>query len=340
LRVLKWLILAVVVAGLGLIAWVGAALYNYAHKPTMAESEPVIFSLAPGESFDRLAQRLQVEGIIGKTTQFKWVARLRGNDKHLKAGEYRLSAAMTPVQILDVLVSGEVFLHVATIPEGYSYKQIAAELGRLELADSRAFAELAADPATVGEFGLEGETMEGYLFPDTYYFPKGMSAKTIMAKMVERFRQQVPQAWYDRAKELGFSLHQVVILASIIEKETGDAAERELISSVFYNRLKKRMRLESDPTVIYGIPDFDGNLTRKHLGTRTPYNTYMIRGLPKGPIANPGREAIRAALYPARTDFLFFVSKKDGTHHFSKTIEEHNRAVRKYQLRRRSRRKG
>ncbi|MEJ2039528.1 MAG: endolytic transglycosylase MltG [Desulfosarcinaceae bacterium] len=228
---------------------------------------------------------------------------------------------------------------MVTIPEGYTFKQIASELARLGLADEQAFIDLASDPATVHDFGLEGETMEGYLFPDTYYFPKGLPAKSIMAKMVERFRQQVPREWSQRARQLGLSLYQVITLASIIEKETGDASERPLISSVFHNRLKKHMRLESDPTVIYGIKNFDGNLTRKHLTTRTPYNTYTIRGLPKGPIANPGRDAIRAALYPAQTDFLFFVSKKDSTHHFSKTIEEHNRAVRKYQLRRRPKRK-
>ena len=340
LRVLKWLVLLIIVAGLGLATWIGVGLYTYAHKPARTESEPVIFNLAPGESFDKLAQRLQGQGIIEKTTPFKWVARIRGNDKHLKAGEYQLSAAMTPIQILDILVSGEAYLHVLTIPEGFTFRQIAAELGCLGLTDPQVFIGLASDPATVKEFGLEGETMEGYLFPDTYYFPKGMPAKTIMEKMVERFRQQIPQTWHERARELGFSLYQVITLASIIEKETGVAAERELISSVFHNRLKKHMRLESDPTVIYGIPDFDGNITRKHLGTRTPYNTYMIRGLPKGPIANPGRDAIGAALYPDKTDFLFFVSKKDGTHQFSKTIQEHNRAVRKYQLRRRTKRKG
>ena len=137
-----------------------------------------------------------------------------------------------------------------------------------------------------------------------------------------------------RAKDLGFTVHQIVTLASIIEKETGAAFERPIISSVFHNRLKKKMRLESDPTVIYGIKNFDGNLTRKHLGTHTPYNTYKIRGLPAGPIANPGRASLEAALYPEKTVFLYFVSKRDTTHYFSTNLKEHNQAVRKYQLRR------
>ena len=154
----------------------------------------------------------------------------------------------------------------------------------------------------------------------------------IISTMVQRFRSIFTPAWEDRAGHYGFTVHQVVTLASIIEKETGASFERPLISSVFHNRLKKKMRLESDPTVIYGIKNFDGNLTRKHLKTHTPYNTYKIRGLPAGPIANPGRASLEAALFPDDTAYLYFVSKKDSTHHFSNNLKEHNRAVRKYQL--------
>jgi UPF0755 protein len=332
--------LTFIISGLGLLAtvvvgWLAMDVYRYAHQPASTDDTPITFTIASGESFDRLATRLKLEGFIRETLRFKLVARLRGNDKHLKAGEYRLSASMTPIQILDTLVSGEVNLHVITIPEGYTYKQIAQELERLGLADATLFMQTASDPEVVAGFGLEGRTMEGYLFPDTYYLPKGLDPRTIIAKMVERFHQQVPEAWYQRAKELGFSMLQIVTLAAMIEKETGDPSERPVISSVFHNRLKKKMRLESDPTVIYGINDFNGNLTRKHLSTYSDYNTYIIRGLPPGPIANPGRAAIEAALFPAKTDFLYFVSKKDKTHHFSTTIAEHNEAVRKYQLRHR-----
>ena len=152
--------------------------------------------------------------------------------------------------------------------------------------------------------------------------------------MINRFRSVFTTEWEARAEQLGFTVHQIVILASIIEKETGAPFERPIISSVFHNRLKKKMRLESDPTVIYGIEDFDGNLTRKHLLTRTPYNTYTIKGLPAGPIANPGRLSMEAALHPEKTAYIYFVSKKDSTHHFSTNLKQHNKAVRKYQLRR------
>ena len=150
--------------------------------------------------------------------------------------------------------------------------------------------------------------------------------------MVQRFRSVFKPEWEERAASFGFTVHEVVTLASIIEKETGATFERPLISSVFHNRLRKKMRLESDPTVIYGIKDFNGNLTRKHLKTRTPYNTYKIRGLPAGPIANPGRASLEAALFPEKTKYIYFVSKKDRTHYFSTNLKEHNRAVRKYQL--------
>jgi UPF0755 protein len=185
--------------------------------------------------------------------------------------------------------------------------------------------------------GITADTLEGYLFPDTYYFPSGLESKSIITAMVKQFRIAFKPEWQTRAEELGMSVHEVVTLASIIEKETGAPEERPLISSVFHNRLKKGMRLETDPTVIYGIPDFDGNIKRRHLNTYTPYNTYKIKGLPPGPIASPGAAALEAALYPAQSKYLYFVSKKDGTHQFSATIKEHNAAVRKYQLRKKRR---
>jgi UPF0755 protein len=198
------------------------------------------------------------------------------------------------------------------------------------------FLDAATDPETVRGQGIEADTLEGYLFPDTYYFPRGLDSATIIATMVKQFRAAFKPAWEQQAEALGMTVHEVVTLASIIEKETGAPEERPLIASVFHNRLKKGMRLETDPTVIYGIPDFDGNIKRRHLETYTPYNTYKIKGLPPGPIASPGALALEAALYPAQSEFLYFVSKKDGTHQFSRTIKEHNAAVRKYQLRKRT----
>jgi UPF0755 protein len=325
----------ILVVAAGIIGWQAKVLHDYAHLPTARQEPHQIFSIAAGESFGSVSARLEALGLIKEKTRFKLLARITGSDKALKAGESRLSAGMTPLQILDALVSGKAHLYRLTIPEGYNLDQIAEAVERQGLGSKAAFMQFAANPATAQSFHIAAETLEGYLFPDTYLFPKGISAESVVAKMVKRFEDQFLPEWQMRAKELKLSVHEVVTLASIIEKETGEASERPIISSVFHNRLKKNMRLESDPTVIYGIENFDGNITRKHLKTATPYNTYVIRGLPPGPIANPGSASILAALYPAETDFLFFVSKKDRTHQFSTTIDEHNAAVRKYQLKRR-----
>lgn len=329
------LIICLAVIAIGLASWLGADMYGFAHRPAGTAGDLVVFIITPGESLNKICTRLHEQGLISDVPRFMFLARLKKDDKRLKAGEYQLSAELTPLGLLDTLVSGDVYLHTLTIPEGYTLKQITAEIDRLALADADQFLTLATDPKVVKAFGLEGRTLEGYLFPDTYHFPKGLPSRTLIVRMVERFRDQYPEKWHRRTADLKMSQLEVVTLASIIEKETGDPSERPLISSVFHNRLRKRMRLETDPTVIYGIENFNGNLTRKDLRTPTPYNTYIIKGLPPGPIANPGREAIKAALYPAQSDYLYFVAKKDGTHQFSTNIKDHNAAVRKYQLRRR-----
>jgi UPF0755 protein len=235
---------------------------------------------------------------------------------------------------LEKLVSGEVKLYKITIPEGYNIAQIASLTAEAGFGEREKFIAAATDASFAREKGIEADTFEGYLFPDTYFFPRGTDSRKIIATMVDRFRSVFKPEWKDQGQVLGFTIHQIITLASIIEKETGVASERPIISSVFHNRLKKRMRLESDPTVIYGIKNFNGNLTRKHLATKTPYNTYRIKGLPRGPIANPGLESIHAALHPANTPYIYFVSKKDKTHQFSTNLKDHNKAVRKYQLRR------
>ncbi len=335
LKVFTRLFLGIIIAATGVLAWQGAALHRFAHRPAGIDQTQRIVSVSPGENFTTLAAKLEQNEIISNTAKFRLLAVLKGVDKKLKAGEYPLSPAMTPTQVLDVLVGGKSYLYRLTIPEGYTLRQIAEEVAGNELGRADEFVSMATSPEYAASLGIQADTLEGYLFPDTYYFPKRVSTDTILRKMVARFNEQFPNEWHLRATALNRSVHEIVTLASIIEKETGAPFERPIISSVFHNRLKKRMRLESDPTVIYGIPDFDGNIKRIHLSTLTPYNTYKIRGLPPGPIANPGRDAIKAALYPAETDYLFFVSKKDTTHHFSTNIGEHQKAVRKYQLRRR-----
>jgi len=337
-RLLKRLVFISI--GLLLVVAFGVAalwidMQRFAHRPA-GPNAPRIVTVTSGEAFSTLATKLKKKGIISSVWRFKLIARVNGDDTRLKAGEYELAATMPPVQILDILVTGKVLLHRIVVPEGFTLAQVAAQIAHSGVADAAAFETLAKDPALITEFGLAGSNLEGYLFPDTYYFPRNVPARTLIETMVRRFEEQFPPQWKQRAEELGMTVHQVVTLASIIEKETGDPSERALIASVFHNRLKKKMRLQSDPTVIYGIAQFDGNITRRHLNTPTPFNTYQIGGLPPGPIANPGKASIEATLYPAQTRFLYFVSKTNGTHHFSTSLKEHNRAVRKYQLRRKT----
>jgi UPF0755 protein len=325
--------------GIVLFLFLCAGLGTYIELSTYAETpaqphnpKEVVVTVPQGQSLKSTAEMLSEKRIITDPFKLALIARFKGYDKQLKAGEYMLSAAMTPAQIMDIMVKGEVKLHKLTVPEGYNIEQISALVDKAGFATKDAFSRAATDAATAQQMGLEAGTLEGYLFPDTYYFPKEVSLKKIISTMVRRFRSIFTPEWKDRADSFGFTVHQIVTLASIIEKETGAAFERPLISSVFHNRLKKKMRLESDPTVIYGIKDFNGNLTRKHLRTPTPYNTYKIKGLPVGPIANPGRASLEAALFPEKTNYIYFVSKKDSTHYFSTNLKEHNRAVRKYQL--------
>jgi len=319
------------------VFFVAAAVYvdilRYADKPANAESVKQVIIVKPGQKFKSLSKILHKKGVINHPAKFRLFSRIKGYDKNIKAGEYVLSSAMTPKIILEIFVIGKVRLHRFTIPEGYNLRQVAQVVSRAGFGTQVDFFKAATNADLVHSKGIDAQTFEGYLFPDTYYFTQDATPEKIISSMAKRFWSVFKPEWKNRAKTLGFTIHQVVTLASIIEKEAGVAVERPIISSVFHNRLKRRIRLESDPTVIYGIKDFNGNITRRDLAEKTPYNTYKIKGLPPGPIANAGTKAIEAALYPAETRLLYFVSKKDNTHQFSTNIKDHNRAVRKYQLR-------
>lgn len=322
--------LAVLTAAL---AYGAIDLYRYMHAPVQGDlTSAVHLHIAPGANFRGIVQKLRNEQLVAHPWKFELVARWKGFARNLQAGEYRISPQMTPLEILRSLNRGEVVLHQVTIPEGFNMRQVARRLDEKGLVDFDAFLSAATDPQLAEELNIPADTVEGYLFPDTYAFARNVSPEKIVQTMAGQLRQHFTPQWRERAREMDFTVHEIVTLASIIEKETGAPEEREVIASVFHNRLEKNMRLETDPTVIYGIENFDGNLTRKHLRRHSPYNTYRIQGLPPGPIANPGLAAIRAALYPADTDYLFFVSRKDGTHQFSETLKAHNQAVRKYQL--------
>ncbi len=326
------IVAVLLLSAVGVLCWGVYDIRRYARTPARPQAAPVLLTISPGDNMAVVGDRLAALGVVSCGWKFRLLARLRGDERRIKAGEYALSADMDPNRILSKLVQGKVTRYRLTVPEGFTMAQIADRVARRGLASRADFSQAASDPAFLARYGIPAETAEGYLFPETYFFPKGASAADIAAAMVVRFRAVFSDRLQKRASALGMSVHEVVTLAAMIEKETGAASERPLIASVFHNRLKRGMRLESDPTVIYGIDDFDGNLTRRHLAEKTPYNTYRIKGLPKGPIANPGKAAIMAALYPAETGYLFFVSKKNGTHHFSADIRTHNRAVRRYQL--------
>jgi len=307
---------------------------RYLLSPAKTGSPDQTFLVLEGSTLSAVAGDLETKEIIIRKSVFVVCARVMGYGRNIKAGEYRLNSGMSPLEILDILRRGAIVIHAVTIPEGFTREQIGRLLEQKGLVDKDEFMTLTGDPDVAASYGVSGPDLEGFLYPDTYQLSRGLTVKSVIDVLVNQF-WEVVAPFRGRLEELNMTLEQVVILASIVEKETGRPEERPLIASVFLNRLKKRKRLESDPTVIYGINNFDGNLRKKDLTTRTPYNTYVIRGLPPGAIANPGKEAIRAVLYPARTEYLYFVSKNDGSHHFSKTLSEHNRAVRIYQKKKR-----
>ena len=317
-----------------LAAGAAFSLYRYAHTPMGDAETTAVVWIKPGQSFSETVSQLEKADLVSRPRRFRWIALVTGSDRRIQAGEYRLSSAMTPKEMLDTMVLGKSLLRRVVIPEGSTVFKISEIIDESGLVAQDAFLEAASDRELMKALGIEAEGFEGYLFPETYDFPKGVAAQDVIRTMVDHFFSVLTPAWIERAHAGGLSVHDVVTLASIVEKETAKPEERPLIARVFLNRLKRGMRLESDPTVIYGMDDFDGNLTRKDLETPTPYNTYQIRGLPPGPIANPGEASIEAVLYPSEATYLYFVSKNDGSHHFSRTFEEHNRMVRRYQRRR------
>ncbi|MDY0221321.1 MAG: endolytic transglycosylase MltG [Desulfobacterium sp.] len=307
---------------------------RFIHTPADATGRQQVIIIETGKSLKAISKLLAQNKVVTNDTLFTLLVRYKKTARKIQAGEYSLSSAMTPEQILTSLVQGRVLLHRLTIPEGMNLEQTAHIVENSGFGSKQDFLALATSPQFADKLQINADTLEGYLFPETYFFRRNTPQQQIIQQMVHRFNEVYTPQWQARTLDLGFSVHEIVILASIIEKETGDSSERTVIASVFHNRLKRGMRLESDPTVIYGIPDFNGNITRKDLQTTTEYNTYRIKGLPKGPIASPGKLSLEAALFPASTDFLFFVSRNDTTHKFSKNYEEHKRAVRRYQLKR------
>ena len=328
-----------ILCGLAFIFIIAIAAW-YVHRflvtPGPVLQQPAVVLVPKGASLRTISQMLAEERLVTNDRLFSWWARWTGADRKIKAGEYEFTEALTPVELLQRLLTGQGLRVVVTIPEGLTFRQIVTLLAEKGFGSPESFFCLNTDPGFLEKWGLPAQGIEGYLFPDTYYFSRFASAEELLSQMIARFYRIFKPEMYRQADAVNFSVHEVVTLASLIEKETGTAPERPLVSAVFHNRLKKGIPLQCDPTVIYGITDFDGNLTHQHLRTLTPYNTYLVRGLPPGPIANPGLNSLLAAIQPAREDYLYFVAKGDGSHQFSSDLASHNRAVQQYQRRQRS----
>ena len=314
--------------------WLVGDMLHFIRTPASSEPAEVVMEVPVGTSVPALSELLYGQGLVRSAGKFRWLVRFKGAARQIKAGEYQLSTGLLPGELLNKIIRGEVRLHQITFPEGYTLKQMAELLEASKLVNAERFIAAATDPPFVRSLGIPAASLEGYLFPDTYRFARGLPVETVLRSFVTMFNQHFGPAQEEQARKLGFTRHQVVILASVVEKETAAAEERPLIAGVFLNRLRRRIRLQSDPTVIYGLSNFDGNLTRAHLQKDTPYNTYTRRGLPIGPICNPGAASIQAVLNPTSTPYLYFVAKKDGTHHFSTNLVEHNAAVLRHQKRR------
>ncbi len=315
--------------------WYWIALRTYAESPVLNQ-QPVVLEVAPGTSAVALTGRLADAGVIDQPQRFLWLLRWRGQERSLQAGEYEIPPHIRIEQLIDILVRGRVRLHSLTVVEGWTFEQLRRALAEHPAIQSTL--EGLERKEVMARLGRPGRDPEGWFLPDTYLFPRGTRDEEFLARALAAMERVLEREWATREEGLPLKdPYEALILASIVEKETAVPEERARIAGVFIRRLQKGMRLQTDPTVIYGLGEaFDGDLRKRHLRDRdNPYNTYRHHGLPPTPIALPGRDSIHAVLHPADDDSLYFVAKGDGSHHFSATVEEHNAAVRRYQLRRR-----
>jgi UPF0755 protein len=318
-------------------AFVTVAIYNdyraALDAPLAIGDKPIIYTVEPGASFRSVVSDLRERGWWTHPSRyFLWHVRQRGIGGKLKSGEYELSPGMTALQLTALLVSGKTVQHQVTLVEGWTFTQIRAAIENSDVLQQTLNG--LDDAMVMARLGHPGQHPEGRFFPDTYNITRNTTDLDLLKRAYVRMDEVLRQAWERRADDLPYQTpDEALIMASIVEKETGLAAERPQIASVFVQRLKRGMKLQTDPTVIYGIGSrYDGNIRRKDLETDTPYNTYMREGLPPTPIAMPGKDAIESALNPADTEALYFVARGDGSHVFSRTLEEHIQAVAEHQL--------
>ncbi|WP_416548609.1 endolytic transglycosylase MltG [Limnohabitans sp. DCL3] len=330
MAVLKGLMKLLTSLSLLALLLVAAAVWWIQH-PMDTRQTTLDVSIEPGTSPKAIAQAVQDAGAdVSASMLYIWF-RLSGQSRQMRAGSYEILPGTSPQRLLNMLVRGEESLRTVTIVEGWNWRQVRQALAKAE--NLKPESQTLTDEALMAQLGRPGVAPEGRFYPDTYAYAKGASDLAVLKRAMKSMDKHVQQAWQLRQPGLSLkSPEEVLVLASIVEKETGRGSDRPLISGVFNNRLRIGMRLQTDPTVIYGLgPAFDGNLRRVHLQTDNPWNTYTRGGLPPTPIAMPGREALLAAVQPAQTQALYFVAKGDGSSHFSATLDEHNRAVNRYQ---------
>ncbi|MBX2996242.1 MAG: endolytic transglycosylase MltG [Bdellovibrionaceae bacterium] len=333
-KVVLYGIVLIFVTVTGAAAWLWT---SFVQSPASKRDLDVVYEVVPGRTFSAVAKDLEEREVIRNAALFSIFARIRGEANKMKAGEYLFRLNMTPAEVLSVLLSGKSVGRNFTVSEGLNIFEIADLVERAGLGAKGEFLKLARDPKFAESvLGVKAGSLEGYLFPETYQITKYSTVRDLIQAMVAKFHDAY-RPLDAQAQSLGWTRHQVVTLASIIEKETGAPEERPLISSVFHNRLRKGMLLQTDPTVLYAKARKAGtmieiSITRADLRMEDDYNTYFRKGLPPGPIANPGAEALRAALNPQASEFLFFVSQNDGTHIFSKEYKDHQAAVNRFQL--------
>lgn len=298
-------------------------------SPPTSSDEVVNFNVPTGSNSQVIAKRLAKEKLIRSEYAFRIAVRRRGTGKRLQAGTYVLRRNMALRDILNEFEKGQVTLISWTVPEGLTAPATAELWEAAGFGTAKTFQQVFESPRLLEQYGLADKTVEGYLFPNTYKFAKGTKTEKIVEMMLGEFKQRWTDTFDEEARNLGYTRHEIVTLASIIEKEAQSDSERPRISSVFHNRLKHKWKLQADPTVLYALGNPERLLTKSDLRTDSPYNTYIHKGLPPGPIANPGINSIIAALRPEKTDYFYFVAIGGGKHHFSKTLSEHNRVIRK-----------
>ncbi len=324
-----WLFLGLATVFLGL------AFLEYEKRPVSGDKGTVLLEITSGMSLSGISELLYQKGVIRNRWAFYWGVLQKNAFHRIQAGEYELSPSMSVNEVLNVLIKGLVKRYALVVPEGFNVFDIARRLNEMGICSFSDFLRISRDSEFLKRVNVDADSLEGYLFPDTYWFVKNTPAERVAEAMTRRFWQIWDKNGYEaRAKAMNISVKDVLTMASIIEKETGIREERFLISAVFWNRLRKAMPLQADPTVIYGLlsetEPFKDTITVADLRSSTPYNTYVIKGMPKGPICNSGKDSIEAALYPANVPYLYFVAQADGSHYFSLNLREHHSAVERY----------